>query len=239
MRGTSHPGEARCDAIFLSCVGRHAQATEAAASAEWIPVALRYGGSGQDALRSACYERLFLMLSQHAGVGLNDFLRISRNALGKPVLPPEWGHVHFSVSHAHDYGLVAVSFAPVGVDLECVDERYHGMLAELFARSCLLRATTPFVAWVCYESIAKLLGLGLRLGVEKVQEIQGQMFAAAQPVWVREVPGPEGYVAAIACGNPQRIVRWAGVQDDGQRYSPDLPVHAHRAAIFRSIPTEQ
>lgn len=193
------------DAVLLSIVTRGAIMPDA----QWIPAALRDHGAMNDGFRGACYERLFRMLHQDVGVRYGDFLRIERDAQGKPVMPPWRRDIHFNVSHADNCALVAISRAEVGVDIERVDACYRETLQEFLpASSCLRTGVTPFVAWVRYEAIAKLLGLGLRLDVDAIQASDSQMVAHGQPVWVCELSVPTGHVAAIASHQPVELIYW-------------------------------
>jgi phosphopantetheinyl transferase len=176
-----------------------------------VPAALRRPGENGPSLRNACYARLFDLLHRRVGLSLADFmLRIQRDAFGRPQLPSGHGHLHFSVSHADTHGLVAVSDAPVGVDVERVDARYTDTLRGFFGQSDLVDADDGlFVAWVGYESVAKLLGLGLRLDIADLRKVDGQVFAAHHPVEIIRLQAPAGHVAALACLSPAPTLRWA------------------------------
>lgn len=176
-----------------------------------VPVALRRPGEHGPSLRNACYARLFDLLHQRAGLSLVDFmLSIERDDFGRPQLPSGNGHLHFSVSHADTYGLVAVSDAPVGVDVERVDARYTDTLREFFGKSDLVDGDDAlFASWVNYESVAKLLGVGLRLDVADLRNVDGQVFAAHHPVEILRLPAPTGHVAALASLSPVPTLHWA------------------------------
>jgi 4'-phosphopantetheinyl transferase len=137
---------------------------------------------------------------------------------GKPVL--QGGDVEFSVSHSGDLVAVAVAAAPVGVDVEQLEDRPRGdpvalgrvVLAEpereaLGALAPAARARAFLVAWTRKEAVTKAQGDGLRVPFREVVVTE----AAAAPrllAWpYPQEPGrvslldldPEpGYVAALA-----------------------------------------
>lgn len=87
---------------------------------------------------------------------------------GKPYLPDAPGF-HFSLSHAGDWAVCAVSDVPVGVDLER-ERRLHPRLTARFApeeREMLAALTqrealrAAFRLWTCKEAYTKCTGRGL------------------------------------------------------------------------------
>ncbi|AXK37780.1 4-phosphopantetheinyl transferase [Streptomyces armeniacus] len=123
--------------------------------------------------------------------------------------------VHFSLSHAADTALCALSGSPVGADIESealvrdglerTARRLHP--EEQRALAALPAAVRPSATCSCLvrkEAYLKGIGTGLAGGLGTHHVGLGERFAptAAAPGpsgWVlRDVPAPEGYQAAVA-----------------------------------------
>ncbi len=98
---------------------------------------------------------------------------------GKPQLATRASPLHFNVSHSGDWGLIALSLSPVGVDLEVANKRVNfraiasQVLSETEQREYELlppgkQAETILHLWVCKEALLKALGLGIAEGLRKV-----------------------------------------------------------------------
>lgn len=109
------------------------------------------------------------ILARHAGCAEDEIvLRTSEH--GKPSLHDRHG-IHFSVSHARDAALVAISDVPIGVDMEYVRplrlERtasrvlHADTLAVLRALPEARRLIAFFDAWTQREAHVKAVGGGL------------------------------------------------------------------------------
>ncbi len=99
------------------------------------------------------------------------------NALGKPLLHP--GLPHFNVSHSGDWMVAAFGYAPVGIDVERVDEKLNGLVPlMLTGRERREWSFTPgreeYVCsrWVLKESFVKALGVGLQYPLTGVDPYQ-------------------------------------------------------------------
>jgi 4'-phosphopantetheinyl transferase len=137
---------------------------------------------------------------------------------GKPAL--RGGDVEFSVTHSGDLVAVAVAAAPVGVDVEQLEDRPRGdpvalarvVLAEpeqaaLAALAPAARARAFLVAWTRKEAVTKARGDGLRAPFREVvvtaDTVMPRVVAWPYPQDPGRVslfdldPGP-GYVAALA-----------------------------------------
>lgn len=102
-----------------------------------------------------------------------DSLEVSENAFGKPAFDPSVG-LHFSLSHAGDRVMAAVSDAEVGCDIERVAPIDVGMMkaslaaverAHLATLSGEARDREFFRLWVRKESYVKAVGRGLDIGL--------------------------------------------------------------------------
>ncbi|WP_062216654.1 4'-phosphopantetheinyl transferase superfamily protein [Streptomyces sp. NBRC 109706] len=133
--------------------------------------------------------------------------------------------VSHAVSHAGGWLLVAVTAGePVGVDLEetsgardlaglagttltTAEARRYATLPEAERRRWLLSA------WTRKEAAMKLTGLGLRVA-PRLLDVSGPLAAAegvagwpAEPVRLRDLTLPTGYVGALATTGPVRALR--------------------------------
>lgn len=80
---------------------------------------------------------------------------------GKPYFKNS--NLYFSISHSHDLCTIAISDAPVGVDIEIVKDHYNPHLIE---RSLCGNEKAVFDGnftrfWSCKEAIAKMTGKGI------------------------------------------------------------------------------
>ena len=91
-----------------------------------------------------------------------DYAEIPRDERGKPQPVKGW---HFSISHSGPYWGVAVAREAVGFDLQLrrlINERLRRRILMPEENGDLLEA------WVLKEAYAKMLGVGLELGFNKV-----------------------------------------------------------------------
>lgn len=99
---------------------------------------------------------------------------------GKPVLPPPFDFLHFSLSHCNDLALVALSIAgPVGVDLEpvaraselagCEATFCHPAEIKMLPSEPATRHLRLLEIWTAKEALLKALGTGFSHPPEKVR----------------------------------------------------------------------
>ncbi|CAN5525009.1 hypothetical protein BH10PSE14_BH10PSE14_19230 [soil metagenome] len=170
--------------------------------------------------RAACYRfardrrrfiarRARLRLALGAWVGVApQALVFTANDYGKPILP---GGPQFSLSHAGDRMMLAVSDDEVGCDLERIDDEldWRPIADGLFtpAERAALAALAPpagrrgfFACWTRKEAFVKALGLGLSyplaafdvsVGARARLQSGGEGWAIAAP------PAPPGFTAAL------------------------------------------
>jgi 4'-phosphopantetheinyl transferase superfamily len=125
-----------------------------------------------------------------------------RDGNGKPQLVG--GALHFNLSHSGELALVAVSDAPVGVDIE-----QHRAIADpvAFARRLQFETTDPHElmrSWCRKEAWLKAQGIGLA-GVTARMDLRGW--------FVADLEIAAGYSAAVArAGEPTEIsvIDWSG-----------------------------
>ena len=101
-----------------------------------------------------------------------EIIQFAHHAHGKPYLP-DHPHIHFNLSHAEDYGLLAVaSRRVVGVDIEYIRQEFADPLVARHFFSAMeqkaLEAWTGeqyadafFACWTRKEAYIKALGSGL------------------------------------------------------------------------------
>ena len=106
--------------------------------------------------------------------------RIEMNQFGKPELRPEHAFVSFSVSHAGDFSVIAVtSDATIGIDAEKVDaDRIKHLPTECFTQNeqrhlDQLTEDTRHIdfyrLWTLKEAYSKALGLGFSAEFDKIE----------------------------------------------------------------------
>jgi 4'-phosphopantetheinyl transferase len=109
-------------------------------------------------------------------------LRFTYNAFGKPTLAglSEPYKLHFNVSHTDNTALIAMSCNEVGIDVERVDVNYpcQRIAEEFFAPDEVsVLHTLPFSElahtffryWTAKEAVAKAIGKGFSIPLDKIQ----------------------------------------------------------------------
>lgn len=132
---------------------------------------------------------------------------------GKPRLPHD--RLHFSLSHAGDRVLLAVSeLGPVGADVEPVDRDLDGIAESLFhPNESHVAGHDRLRIWVRKEAIVKASGHGLAAEMNKFQ-VSASHAAAKLVSWqfdpstpqrttLRDLPCDDGYLAAAALIHPR------------------------------------
>lgn len=182
-------------------------------------LAARFVHAADRHLYIAAHAGLRLLLAAVLGcrpVGV----RLRRGPAGKPMVEAD-SDIQFSLSHCRDVALIAFTRGvPVGVDVEHVRPladwkriaaRYlhPGERMELMALSEEERLTAFFRCWTRKEAVAKALGLGLSLPLNRYQvscrpNAQAALLAmhsAAPPpaLWsLQELTPMPHYIAALA-----------------------------------------
>lgn len=107
-------------------------------------------------------------------------LQFLYNAYGKPELPAGDRLLHFNLSHAGEWALVAIAPAPVGVDLESLRplsnlERLITHCLSPQEQHHLSNLSTPekklafLQLWTCKEACIKAVGKGLSIPLAEVE----------------------------------------------------------------------
>lgn len=87
--------------------------------------------------------------------------------------------LHFNVSHSGEWALIVLAQAPVGVDLELVNQRtqYRAIASQILSQREQLmwqklplpqQETSTLRLWVCKEALLKAMGLGIAEGLKQV-----------------------------------------------------------------------
>ncbi|MDR2107262.1 MAG: 4'-phosphopantetheinyl transferase superfamily protein [Holosporaceae bacterium] len=113
--------------------------------------------------RAACKK----ILSKQLSVS-HEQIRFIREKNGKPYLKNE-KNLHFSISHSKDMAVLGIYHAPIGIDVEFIDEKCDMLsLMDFFMneqeKEWVLSKNTGnrfFTVWTLKESILKKTGLGI------------------------------------------------------------------------------
>lgn len=93
--------------------------------------------------------------------------QIKRDHYGKPYC--NINNVYLSVSHSNRYIVGAISNEPVGIDVELRNEQNNKRLLALLSGK--VPDGSLITTWTKAESLSKLIGYGLTIGIEEL--IQG------------------------------------------------------------------
>lgn len=115
--------------------------------------------------------------------GLGDKIDHIQTALyGKPYLQQE--DFHFSLSHSGDYAVCACSHAPIGADLQQIKEKIPLRTRKILSTAEVAylkklpdteRIQAFYRLWAMKESLIKWDGRGLRLPLEELSFVQGDI----------------------------------------------------------------
>jgi 4'-phosphopantetheinyl transferase len=137
----------------------------------------------------ACRSALRVLLSRELGC-LPSEVEFEYQRYGKPQLAQggQRGNgspnsLHFNVSHSGDWGLVAISQAPCGVDIEKLQPRINAksLMSQVVSSREVLswkelgaakHAEQILRLWVCKEALLKAMGLGI---AECLQQVDFQL----------------------------------------------------------------
>src|SRR6266571_3585796 len=172
---------------------------------------------------------------------------------GKPELAS--GAVRFSMSHADDLFLCAISLArDVGLDVERVrpgvDQVVAGWLSSPRARRCLEALPQParrrafFQGWTRLEAYVKARGEGPILNQETFEaclDLRGPVLPSPrghdgphERWWFHEFTPRKGYVAALAAQSPKPRLRfWHWQPDDLENAIQFAPSQDQPGSRFR------
>ena len=112
-------------------------------------------------------------------------IAFASNPHGKPALADATLGVHFNLAHSGNLAMIAIARDRLpGVDIESMDREVdHDALAQRFfsARECAELQTLPRAArnrafltcWTCKEAVAKAIGRGLSVPLDKIEVAVG------------------------------------------------------------------
>ncbi len=120
-----------------------------------------------------CRAALRTLLAQRLGCSAQE-VRFGTSSLGKPFVLAEDSTqpFYFNVSHSGEFGLIALSDEPVGVDVEKLQPRINAksLVSQVVSTEELRKwaqlaaaehATQIIRLWVCKEAMLKAMGLGI------------------------------------------------------------------------------
>lgn len=127
-----------------------------------------------------CRALLKLILARHTGLKLSE-IKIEKDKNKKPYLPSQ-GSLHFNLSHAKDYAIIAIGNSAIGVDLEYLNRDFD--FAEILHNSfsgrekqLILAANNKteafFKLWTRKEAVVKATGKGIDDSFREIPSIDG------------------------------------------------------------------
>lgn len=177
------------------------------------------------------------ILAAYLGAQPNE-LWIDTDELGKPRVA---GAPCFNVSHSVNRAVVALALSPVGVDIECVEER-PGLLgiaewgfADAEVTALRQHDSDSFAAafygcWTRKEALAKAVGLGLGLPLRSFEVsvppeparliASGDGRLSAGTWTVRDLEAGPGFAGAVAArGQIENVIarHWPRESREGER----------------------
>jgi 4'-phosphopantetheinyl transferase len=204
------------DAATLADVAAVLTPAETARAARWRqPADARRYMVTRGALR--------LLLAARVGAAPQS-LMFRQGARGKPVLDHfDIAGVHFNVSHAGDWAVIALAASPVGIDIEqCRPLDYRSVGAQVFSAAeqaridqAVDRAGAFFDLWTAKEALLKAWGLGLgdmpagfttpdlddaATGTAHFAPMAG--LTPAAPGWMARLSVPAGYRGTVCVQQP-------------------------------------
>ena len=195
--------DVRCERIGAVLPDEGAFAVAYAALPEWRRRKCDAFRFAADRRRSVAAWLLLRQMLAERGLDA-DSLPVGENEFGKPAFDPELG-VHFSLSHAGERVMAAVSDRPVGCDVERI-----APFDEAVARECLtdeelarIERASPgsdrdraFIRlWVRKEAYVKALGRGFSAEPKSVSVLAGKF----PPGWCfRDLDFPDGCLGCAA-----------------------------------------
>lgn len=155
-----------------------------------------------DRRRSVAAWLLLRQLLSERGVDA-DALPVAENDCGKPYFDPPVG-LHFSLSHAGDRVMAAVSDAEVGCDVERIvpiDDGMMNVCLSIAERQDLTKLSGPardrmfFRLWVRKESYVKAIGRGMSIDLTTVSAAD-----EPPPGWTwQDFAFEDGYLGSLCC----------------------------------------
>lgn len=145
----------------------------------------------EEQFRSLAANRLLRIALEEAGIDY-EMQKFSYNEHGKPLLLHQ--NMHFNMSHAGDYAVCGISDQPIGVDVEVITkldgkpEQIRRIVDRIltgseqnFWNTHGATGTQLLKIWTKKESYAKMKGIGLSIGLENIDTIEGAAFYSMQP----------------------------------------------------------
>jgi 4'-phosphopantetheinyl transferase len=146
-------------------------------------------------------------------------LRLTTGAHGKPQLAD--GALHFNVSHAGRWALIAIARRPLGIDIEQVRalSDLDGLCAQLHPSEAVFirevadaeqRQRRFLACWTAKEAALKALGCGLLLPLASFAVPncgQPLCLPGHGTLWLTSLDAPDDMVAALATPWPAPILR--------------------------------
>ncbi|QBA63903.1 4'-phosphopantetheinyl transferase family protein [Muriicola soli] len=161
-----------------------------------------------------CRILLKLLLVERTGLTINK-IKLESSVNQKPFIP-SYPSIHFNVSHAGAYGLIAIANCPVGIDIEYLNDQFDFMeiLPNVFGAKeidSIINAENEVYAfykyWTRKEAIVKASGKGLDSETVKIPTLDGlhtvdsSLIGNLKKIHVRSFDVDENHIGAIAFQN--------------------------------------
>ncbi|CAH8282157.1 4'-phosphopantetheinyl transferase [Mariniflexile fucanivorans] len=126
-----------------------------------------------------CRTVLKFLLAEQTGLDIHNIF-IESDSNKKPFLPSH-PSVHFNISHATDYAIIAIAKSPVGVDIEYVNKEFNfeDILPTVFNKSEIDEVNTSgghvtfYKLWTRKEAIVKAIGVGIDDNISEIISLDG------------------------------------------------------------------
>ena len=158
-----------------------------------------------------CRVLLKFILARHTGLDISKIF-IEKDENKKPYLSLNRS-CHFNVSHAEDFGIIAVSNNAVGVDVEYLNKNfdYSEILSRVFSSQeieTILNADNKDYAfyklWTRKEAIVKATGIGMDDHISEIISLDGyhnirpELLGNLKSLKVFSFELDESYIGAVA-----------------------------------------
>lgn len=158
-----------------------------------------------------CRSLLKLVLSLHAKVTIPE-IKIDYLTNKKPYLSTN-SSIYFNVSHSENFGLIAISNCPVGIDIEFINPTYNfeSLLGSVFntneitfIKNAKDKKLAFFNLWTRKEAFVKAIGKGIDNDFSKVPSLDGEhlfnvSFFQNEKNWkIQSFEVARNYIGAIA-----------------------------------------
>lgn len=164
--------------------------------------------SNGDAIKNDTYVCRNLLTQLLEEMGLNSKISFGYNEYGKPYIK-EYQDVHFNFSHSSYFSSCVVSNKEIGLDIEKKRIIPENRLEKLWLRTMNVEQIKSIRSakdqsyqflkfWVIKESFAKLKGIGLSIGLKRINIDEQQVWIDADNKAYYSFFEEEGFLFSVA-----------------------------------------